>query len=55
MKAKTAKQTSNGGGSSAKINYAVGSGSRPGGARMKIESSAPASKQQIRPLNKIGS
>lgn len=53
MKAKTVTQKGTGG-SSAKINYAVGSGSRPGGGSFKIPSSAPASKQMIRPKNRVG-
>ena len=54
MKAKTVSQKGTGG-SSAKINYATGSGSRPGGGKFKIMSSAPAAKQHIRPTNKTGS
>jgi len=50
---KTVSQTANGGGSSAKINYAVGSGSRPGASRIKIDSSNPNQSQMIRPKNKI--
>lgn len=41
------------GGSSMKINYAVGSGSRPGGGKYKIESSNPSGTQKIRPANPI--
>lgn len=44
----TTKQTPNGGGNSAKINYATGSGSRPSGSRTTTESSAPANKQKLR-------
>lgn len=56
MKRKVATQGGTGG-MSAKINYAVGvgSGSRPGGGRMKTMSSAPAAQQMIRPKNKVGS
>ena len=44
----TTKQTPNGGGTSMKVNYATGSGSRPTGSKTKTESSAPAAKQKIR-------
>lgn len=53
MKAKTVSQKGTGG-SSSKINYAVGSGSRPGGGKITIPSSAPSSKQHIRPKNTTG-
>lgn len=53
-KVQTVSQKANGGGSSAKINYATGSGSRPNGGKFTIPSSAPSSKQMIRPKNKIG-
>lgn len=53
MKAKTVSQKGNGG-SSAKINYATNSGSRPGGGKFTIPSSAPAAKQMIRPKNHVG-
>lgn len=53
MKAKTAKQAGTGG-MSAKINYATGSGSRPGGGKYPISSSAPASQQNIRGGKKGG-
>lgn len=45
---KTTSQTPNGGGSSMRVNYATGSGSRPTGSRTKTETSAPASKQKLR-------
>lgn len=54
MKMKVAKQGGTGG-SSASQRTSTGSGSRPGGGKMTIPSSAPASAQMIRPKNKIGS
>jgi hypothetical protein len=36
------------GGDSMKINYALGSGSRPGGGKFKIPSSMPPAQQKIR-------
>lgn len=53
MKMKPLKQTGTGG-SSAKINYATGSGSRPGRSKFTIPSSAPASPQMHRPKNTTG-
>jgi hypothetical protein len=50
---KTVSQAANGGGKSAYINYAVGSGARPGSSRVKIDSSNPSQSQMIRPKNKI--
>jgi hypothetical protein len=44
----TTKQTPNGGGSSMRVNYATGSGSRPTGSKTRTESTAPASKQKLR-------
>jgi hypothetical protein len=37
------------GGSSAKVNYGTGSGSRPTGGKFKTPSSNPANAQKIRP------
>ena len=51
-KQKTGKSS---GGMSSPINYATGSGSRPGGGKVKISSSNPSSPQMIRPKNTIGS
>ena len=53
MKMKVSKQGGTGG-SSAKINYATGSGSRPKGSKFTIPSSAPASPQMHRPKNPVG-
>ena len=50
---KTVSQSGSGG-ASAKINYAVGSGSRPGKSRVTIDSSNPNQSQMIRPKNTIG-
>lgn len=47
-KPKTTTQAPSTQGSSAKINYATGSGSRPTGGHFKIETTAPASPQKIR-------
>lgn len=41
------------GGSVAYQNTATHSGSRPGSAKIKIPSSAPAKSQMIRPANKV--
>jgi hypothetical protein len=48
---KTVSQKANGGGKSAMIGYAVGSGSRPQGGKYNIESSNPVNTQKIRPSN----
>ena len=48
---KTVSQKANGGGKSAMVSYAVGSGSRPQGGKHTIESSNPSSSQKIRPKN----
>ena len=52
MKSKVTSQKGTGG-SSAAQRTSVGSGSRPGGGRIKIESSQPPRSQMIRPKNKI--
>jgi hypothetical protein len=48
---KTVSQKANGGGTSMKIPFAVGSGSRPQGGKYTIESSNPVNTQMIRPKN----
>ena len=47
MKPKTASQKGTGG-SSKKVNYATGSGSRPRARSTPIQTSAPASSQKLR-------
>lgn len=42
-------------GGSSRINFAVGSGARPGKSKFVTGSSAPADPQMIRPKNVIGS
>lgn len=49
---KVVSQTGTGGSSMAQ-RTAVGSGSRPGSSRVKIDSSNPSQSQMIRPKNKI--
>lgn len=50
---KTTSQTGTGG-SSARQNTSVGSGSRPGKSKIMIDSSNPSQSQKIRPKNAIG-
>lgn len=53
MKNTTAKQSGTGGKSMTQ-GTATGSGSRPGGSKVPIQSSNPSSAQMIRPKNKVG-